>query len=52
MKRIWNKMMVLLSHRQKLKMVQILVMMVIGAALETCSIALVIPAIQVIIDPS
>ena len=45
-------MMVLLSHRQKLKMVQILVMMVIGAALETCSIALVIPAIQVIIDPS
>ncbi len=45
-------MMVLLNHRQKLKMVQILIMMVIGAALETCSIALVIPAIQVIIDPS
>lgn len=44
--------MVLLNHRQKLKMVQILIMMVIGAALETCSIALVIPAIQVIIDPS
>ena len=52
MKRIWKKMMVLLNHRQKLKMVQILIMMVIGAALETCSIALVIPAIQVIIDPS
>lgn len=45
-------MMVLLNHRQKLKMAQILIMMVIGAALETCSIALVIPAIQVIIDPS
>lgn len=45
-------MMVLLNHRQKLKMVQILIMMVIGAALETCSIALVIPAIQVIIEPS
>ena len=45
-------MMVLLNHRQKLKMVQILIMMVIGAELETCSIALVIPAIQVIIDPS
>ncbi len=51
MKKIWKKMMVLMNRRQKLKMVQILIMMVIGAVLETASIGLVIPAIQVIIDP-
>lgn len=51
MKKIWKKMMVLMNRQQKLKMVQILIMMVIGAVLETASIGLVIPAIQVIIDP-
>ena len=52
MKKIWKKMMVLMNRRQKWKMVQILVMMVIGALLETASIGLVVPAIQMIMKPS
>ena len=44
--------MVLMNRKQKLKMVQILFMMVIGAILETVSIGLVVPAIQMIMDPS
>lgn len=51
MKKIWNKMMVLMNRRQKLKMVQILFMMVVGAILETASIALVVPAIQMVMQP-
>ena len=42
--------MVLMNRKQKLKMVQILFMMVIGAILETVSIGLVVPAIQMIMD--
>ena len=34
MKKIYRKMMVLMNRKQKLKMVQILFMMVIGAVLE------------------
>ena len=52
MKKIYRKMMVLMNRKQKLKMVQILFMMVIGAVLETVSIGLVVPAIQMIMDPS
>ena len=52
MKKIYRKMMVLMNRKQKLKMVQILFMMVIGAILETASIGLVVPAIQVIMDPA
>lgn len=52
MKKIYRKMMVLMNRKQKLKMVQILFMMVIGAFLETVSIGLVVPAIQMIMDPS
>ena len=48
MKKIYRKMMVLMNRKQKLKMVQILFMMVIGAVLETVSIGLVVPAIQMI----
>ena len=51
MKKIYRKMMVLMNRKQKLKMVQILFMMVIGAILETVSIGLVVPAIQMIMDP-
>ena len=40
MKKIYRKMMVLMNRKQKLKMVQILFMMVIGAVLETVSIGL------------
>ena len=49
--KILKKMMVLLNRKQKFKMIQILIMMIIGAALEAMSIGLVIPAIQVILDP-
>ena len=52
MKKIYRKMMVLMNRKQKLKMVQILFMMVISALLETVSIGLVVPAIQMIMDPS
>ena len=52
MKKIYRKMMVLMNRKQKLKMIQILFMMVIGAILETVSIGLVVPAIQMIMDPS
>ena len=52
MKKIYRKMMILMNRKQKLKMVQILFMMVIGAVLETVSIGLVVPAIQMIMDPS
>ncbi len=52
MKKIWKKMMVLMNRKQKWKMVQILIMMVIGAILETASIGLVVPAIQMIMKPS
>ncbi|MDO4294186.1 MAG: ABC transporter ATP-binding protein [Eubacteriales bacterium] len=51
MKKIYRKMMVLMNRRQKLKMVQIIFLMVIGAILETASIGLVVPAIQMIMDP-
>lgn len=44
-------MMVLMNRKQKLKMVQIVIMMIIGAILETASIGLVVPAIQMIMDP-
>ena len=40
MKKIYRKMMVLMNRKQKLKMVQILFMMVIGAVLETVSICI------------
>lgn len=43
--------MVLLNRKQKLKMVQILIMMIIGAVLETLSIGLVLPAIEMLLDP-
>lgn len=52
MKKIYRKMMVLMNRKQKLKMVQILFMMVIGAVLETAGITLVVPAIQVIMEPT
>lgn len=44
-------MMVLMNRRQKLKMLQILVLMIVGAVLETASITMVLPAIQVILTP-
>lgn len=51
MKKIWKKMMVLMNRKQKLKMVQILILMIVGAALETASIAMVLPAVNTLMDP-
>jgi len=52
MAKIFKKMMVLLNRKQKYKMVQILIMMVVGAILETASVGLVVPAIQMVMDPT
>lgn len=41
----------LLDRKQKLKMCGIVILMLIGAVLETFSIALIIPVLQLIMDP-
>ena len=51
MKKILKKMNVLLDGKQKAKMGGIVVLMIIGAALEACSIGLVIPIITTLLDP-
>ena len=51
MRKILKKMNVLLDGRQKAKMGGIIVLMFIGALLEACSIGLVIPVIQTLLDP-
>ena len=51
MKKILKKMYVLLDGKQKAKMGGIVVLMIIGAALEACSIGLVIPIITTLLDP-
>lgn len=51
MRKILKKMNILLDGRQKAKMGGIIVLMFIGALLEACSIGLVIPVIQTLLDP-
>ena len=51
MKKKKKKMNVLLDGKQKAKMGGIVVLMIIGAALEACSIGLVIPIITTLLDP-
>lgn len=51
MKKILQKMNVLLNRKQKLKMVGIVILMFIGALLEACSIGLVIPVIETLLTP-
>lgn len=51
MKKILKKMNVLLDGKQKVKMGGIVVLMIIGAILEACSIGLVIPVITTLLDP-
>ena len=51
MKKILKKMNVLLDGKQKAKMGGSVVLMIIGAALEACSIGLVIPIITTLLDP-
>lgn len=50
MLKILKKLNVLLDAKQKRTMVIMVIMMIIGAILEACSISLVIPVIEVVID--
>ncbi|MFI3175867.1 MAG: ABC transporter ATP-binding protein [Eubacteriales bacterium] len=49
--KIIQKMLVLLSKRQKIELVGLLFVMLIGAILETASIALIIPVVTLIMTP-
>lgn len=51
MKKILRKMNVLLNKTQKIKMACIIVLMFVGALLEACSIGLVIPLIETLLNP-
>lgn len=50
--KIFKKLMVIMNGKQKRKMCLLLVMMVIGAFLETASISLIIPVMTLVINPS
>lgn len=50
MKKIINKLMILLDKRQKRKMIFLVFLMLIGAALETLGISLVLPVMTVVMD--
>ena len=51
MRKIYQKMMVLLDKRQKKQMVGIIVMMLIGGILESLGITMILPIMQIVIDP-
>lgn len=48
---ILKKLRILLDKKQKTKMAGLVILMILGATLETCSIALVIPVMQAIMQP-
>ncbi len=50
MKKILKKLMVLMDQRQKRIMVVLVIMMLIGAVLETAGVGLVIPVMQMVLD--
>lgn len=50
MKKILNKIFILLDKKQKRFMIVLVIMMLIGAILEACSVAVIIPVINIIID--
>lgn len=50
--KIWKKLMVIMNRKQKRKMGLLLVMMVIGAFLETASISLIIPVMTLVVSPN
>ncbi|MDD3368269.1 MAG: ABC transporter ATP-binding protein [Lachnospiraceae bacterium] len=52
MKQLFHKMNVLLDAKQKTKMVGIMILMLVGGTLETMSITLILPLIQVLLDPT
>ncbi len=51
MKKILQKMMVLLDKRQKKQMVGIVFLMLIGGVLESLGISLIVPVMTIVIDP-
>lgn len=51
MQKIWKKLNLLLDRRQKQVMVGLVFIMLIGAVLEALGITLIIPILEVIIDP-
>ena len=51
MRKIYKKMMVLLDERQKKQMVLIIAMMLIGGILESLGITMIVPVMQIVIDP-
>lgn len=50
MGKIWKKLNVLLDRKQKLTMVGLLIMMLIGAILEVASIGIVVPVVSMVMD--
>ncbi|NBJ91269.1 ABC transporter ATP-binding protein [Parablautia muri] len=50
MKKIIRKLMVLLDKRQKRIMVLLILLMLVGAILETAGVSMVVPAMQVVMD--
>ncbi len=50
MKKIVKKLMVLLDKRQKRIMVLLILLMLVGAVLETAGVSMVVPAMQVVMD--
>ncbi len=50
MNKIFKKLMVLLDGRQKRIMIVLVIMMLIGAVLETAGVGMVIPVMQMVLD--
>ncbi|WP_029323193.1 ABC transporter ATP-binding protein [Butyrivibrio sp. AE3004] len=51
MKKIYQKMMLLLDGRQKRQMVLIVIMMLVGGLFETLGIAMIFPVMKIVMDP-
>lgn len=51
MKQIWKKLRILLDKKQKRSMVGLLLLMVIGAFLQTAGVGLLVQVVNVVIDP-
>ena len=49
--RIFKKFNLILSKRQKFRIIQLAVLMVIGGLLETCSVSLILPFIDAVMEP-
>lgn len=51
MRKIFQKMMVLLDARQKRQMVGIVILMLIGGVLESVGISLIAPVMEIVLQP-